>query len=120
MSRASRNCVCEAQAEREDKDGDGDGDGKEGFAVGGEMQTEMISASNRAFEERWLLLEERKLEEQRLQREEQRLQRQLEDRKWQEELELKRSEQKYRETDRRSCAHHLFVEVTVNWRLCGG
>ena len=63
------------QAESEDKDGDGDGDGdgEEGFAVGGEMQTEMISANNRAFEERWLLLEERKLEEQRLQREERRL-----------------------------------------------
>ena len=32
----------QAQAESEDKDGDGDGDGEEGFAVGGEMQTEMI------------------------------------------------------------------------------
>ena len=47
----------QAQAESEDKDGDGDGDGEEGFDVGGEMQTEMINASNRAFEERWLLLE---------------------------------------------------------------
>jgi len=49
----------QAQAESDDKDGNGDGDGQEGVAVGGEMQTGiMINASSRAFEERWLLLEE--------------------------------------------------------------